>query len=525
MISIRSLLNPVLVIIIGLFTPMIFATTPADTLIMAFSIDELTTLDPAEIFEFAGLEYANNTYERLVEWDPNDVKKIKGQLAEKWEVSETGTLYTFTLKPNIVFASNQPITAADVAFSLQRAVYLNKGPASILTQLGLNATNAEKNIVALNDKTITIKIDKAYAQNFVLYCLSSPVAAIVEKNLVLKHQQQKDFGNQWLKTHFAGSGPYMLKNWKANELLSLHANPYYWQSKPKLPHVIIRHVKEASTQQLLLTKGDIDIARNLHAEQIKSLKNAKIIEAPKAWSIYLGLNQQNHYLKIPEVRLAIKYLIDYEGISQTLLKNQAIVHQGLIPKGIAGSFDKIAYQHNIEKAKEFLKAVNLEKGFSITLDTTQLELAAALQQNFAAANIKLNIIPGDAKQIFTKYRARQHDIFLGTWGTDYPDAHANASNLLYNPNNNDDSPLKTIAWRNSWYIPEIAPRVENALLEQDSNKRAKLYIDLQKEVLDDSPIIMMWQKTEVVATQPTITGFILGPISDTTTYKMVEKLP
>ena len=89
------------------------AETPADTLIQAWSIDDIITLDPAEIFEFTASEIAGNSYETLIGYDPKDVSDIFGKAAESWTISEDGKTISFTMREGRTFASGNPITAED----------------------------------------------------------------------------------------------------------------------------------------------------------------------------------------------------------------------------------------------------------------------------------------------------------------------------------------------------------------------------------------------------------------------------
>jgi len=95
-------------------------------------IDDLITLDPAEIFEFAGAEYAANTYDRLINYDVEDVSRIYGGIAESWKISDDGMTYLFKIRKGVTFASGNKLTADDVVFSLQRVIILDKSPAFIL---------------------------------------------------------------------------------------------------------------------------------------------------------------------------------------------------------------------------------------------------------------------------------------------------------------------------------------------------------------------------------------------------------
>src|SRR5689334_3635171 len=160
------------------------AETPADTLVEAFAIDDIISMDPGEAFELSTAEVTSNTYSLLVRLDMNDTSKIKGDLADSWTVSDDGLTYTFKLKPDLKFASGNPITAEDVAWSFERAVKLDKSPAFILTQFGLTGDNVAEKAKAVDPTTFTFTVDKAYAPSFVLNCLTATVASVVDKKLV-----------------------------------------------------------------------------------------------------------------------------------------------------------------------------------------------------------------------------------------------------------------------------------------------------------------------------------------------------
>ena len=112
-------------------------------------------MDPGEAFELSTAEMTSNSYSLLVRLDPNDTTKVVGDLAESWSVSDDGLTYTFKLKPDMKFASGNPITAEDVAYSFERAVKLDKSPAFILTQFGLNGDNVTEKAKAADAVTST----------------------------------------------------------------------------------------------------------------------------------------------------------------------------------------------------------------------------------------------------------------------------------------------------------------------------------------------------------------------------------
>jgi len=125
--------------------------------------------------------------------------------------------------------------------------------------------------------------------------------------------------------------------------------------------------------------------------------------------------------------------------------------------------------------------------------------------------------------VLTKYRARNHDIYIGQWGSDYWDPNSNAQNFTSNPDNSDASKIRTAAWRNSWNIPELTKQTDAALLEKDSAKRAEMYQTLQKEALDTSPYIMVYQQQEVAGVRGSVQNFRLGPSFDSNFVSNVTK--
>ncbi len=506
------------------------AGTPKDTLVMASKIDDIITLDPAEIFEFSGAEYAANAYDRLINYDVDNVSDIYGGVAESWDISEDGLTFTFKIRNGITFPSGNKLTADDVVFSLRRVIILDKSPAFILTQFGFTPDNIEQTIVKVDDNTVKLVIDKPYAPTFFLYCLTSTPGSVVDMKEVMAHEKDGDMGYGWLKTAYAGSGPYTLKSWKPSETLILDANQNYWGEKPKQKRVIIRHITESATQRLLLEKGDIDIARNLAPDDINGLagnSDIKIRKKAKGAVWYLGLNQKNQYLQKPEVRQAFKYLIDYKGMEQTILNGKATIHQAFLPKGFLGALEDTPFSLNVEKAKGLLKEAGLEEGFSVTMDTRNSEpttsMALAIQATLAQAGIKLEIIPGEGKQTLTKYRARNHDIYIGRWGPDYMDPHTNADTFARNPDNSDDAKSKPLAWRNAWDIPEMTKKADAAVLEKDAAKRGEMYLELQREHQQVSPFVIMFQDIEILGKRANVDGFVLGPSFDSNFYQFTTK--
>ena len=512
-----------------LATP-ILAQTPKDTVVMAKQIDDIISLDPAEAFEFSGVEVVGNVYDRLMEIDLANNNGLKLGLAESWSVTPDNLTYTFKLRPGLKFSSGNALTAADVVYSFQRAVVLNKSPGFILTQFGFDKDSVLQKVKAVDDTTLTIVVSKPFAPTFFLNCLTSGVASIVDTKVVKANEKAGDFGNEWLKANSAGSGAYTVRAYRPSEQYSLEANANWYLGAPKTKRVIVRHVVEPASQRLLLEKGDIDVARNLSKDQLTAVKtnpDIAIVQGDKGYILYLGLNTKNANFAKPEVREALKWLVDYGSIERNILEGTYKPHQAFLPQGFLGAITDKPYKFDPAKAKELLAKAGLANGFSVTMDVRSTnpipDIAQAIQANWAQAGIKLELIPGDGKQTLTKYRARTHDIYIGQWGPDYLDPHTNAETFAINENNGDDAKSKTLAWRNAWDIPDMTKTTQAAVLETDAAKRSATYGVLQRDHQKISPFVIMFQQIEVSAQRKGVAGWAIGPTSDTNLYAQITK--
>lgn len=511
--------------------PFASAETPANMLVIANRIDDITTLDPAESFEFAGSDVSRNVYQKLVNFDPMDLDAgYQPEIAESWTVSDDGATITFTIRSGLKFHSGNPVTAADVEFSLRRAVVLNKTPSFILTQFGFSADNVEQTIVA-DGNTVTIKTDKPYATSFVLNCLTSTIGGIVDMKTVMANEVDGDMGNNWLKTNSAGSGAYKLVSWKPNESVTLQSNPDFYLGAPAMERVIVRHVQESASQRLLLERGDIDMARNLNPEDIAGARGADgvvITDELRGRLMYLSFNQKHPELSKPEVRQAMKYLVDYEGMQNSFLNGQYTIHQNFLPRTFLGAVDENPFSLNIEKAKELLKSAGVPEGMVLNAGVREaqerIEIAQTFQNALAQVGIELKITVGTAKQILGEYRSRNLDVYIGAWGPDYPDPHTNAGTFAYNPDNSDAANATgLLAWRNSWDTGGLTEKVAAAVVENDRDVRTKMYADIQEQFRATSPFVVMFQKIEQTAQRDNVQNVNLGGATTAVSYWPITK--
>ncbi len=148
------------------------AATPKDTVVIAWQIDDIITFDPGEAYEISTQISAPTSTTACVRYEAEDLTKLVGGVAESWTVSPDAKTFTFKLRPNQKFESGAPVTADDMALSLQRVVLLDKTPAFLFTQLGWNKDNVKDLITAPDPGTLTFKITEDFAPSLVLNLMS-----------------------------------------------------------------------------------------------------------------------------------------------------------------------------------------------------------------------------------------------------------------------------------------------------------------------------------------------------------------
>jgi peptide/nickel transport system substrate-binding protein len=492
-----------------------FAATPKDQLVIAVNMSSMRGLDPNEINQLESAEVVANLYERLIVLPADDITKPTPGLAESWAVSEDGQTFTFKIRKGVTFHSGNALTAKDVEWSLRRLVKLGLAPSTDLRQWGFKEDNVDGLIRATDDFTVEVKTPEVWNSNLVLYSLASFSTSILDSKLLAQHDKGGDLGREVLQTSDAGSGPYSLKTWRANDILIADAFKDYWQGAPKMRRVILRHLPESATQRLQLEAGDVDVASRLSSSDLGSLdQGGKVViqKTPGFGFYYLALNQKDEILSNQKVREAFRYLIDYDGLAATVMKYYGIKQQSIIPVGLPGAIDDNPYKLDIEKAKQLLTEAGYPNGFSkvyyATPVTPEYEVAQSLQANAAKAGIKLDLQAGDH---IGKFRTREFEVFSARSGERLPDPHAVLQSYATNANNSDEAKLTGLnAWRTAWDVPkDIQKLVTAAAHETDQAKRAGLYTEINKAYLASSPaLVTSFQRTDARAVRKNVEGYV-----------------
>ncbi len=487
-----------------------------DTLVIGL-LDNVDSLDPAKSYVTTSWGMMSQTYETLVALNKDDVTQVVPQLAESWDISADGKTWIFHLRKDAAFSTGNPANADAVVFSLLRVIKLAYAPSWLISQFGIT----DQTISKIDESTVQITLDKVYAPSLFLSCLTIPVASIIDPS-VMEHDQNGDMGSTWLEEHSLGSNAYVLKERKRDTPTEyvMEANQYYQQSTKTFSRVIVKGIQDAGEQLSLLEQGDIDIAWNLQPFQTKqAMQNSQIeIMQTLAPQIdYLGMNITYAPLSKSEVRDAIRYAIDYDGLIKGILQGAAQKIQTFIPQGIIGYNPTILYNRDIAKAKQLLVDAGYPNGFDVELKcynfSPWIEIAMKVKKDLSEIGVNVTINQRTSEQLIAETWSDKRDfqMVLIFWMGDYFDPDAFAKGFAHSDSDGEDATIKLGAWWCHYVNKETSQLVDQAVLEVDSEKRQALYNIVTDMILDDGPFVILDSPLRVFGIRKEVAEFIGNP--------------
>jgi peptide/nickel transport system substrate-binding protein len=485
------------------------------TLVIGIDISDTITLDPVHQAQYTPPLTLAACYDTLLTLEPGDYINPKPALATKWERTPSGNGWRFTLRPNVKFASGAVMTAEDVKFSFDRLINSRDQ-----TQQYIKSVDR---VEIVDPHTVDFIMNAPKAP--VLSILCNPGCGIMEKAVLLKHgavsgpdAKAADKATSWLNGNSAGTGPYHLVRWEQNSQILLQRNPHHWRGEPVFERVIIRHLSDSAAQFLAVRRGDIQAAFNLIPEQIASLQgdaNVRVDKLPSLDFVYMALTQNpaaNPVLAKKEARHAIGYAIDYDGIIGSLCGGAATRPAHFLPIGVNGSTEQIAkeigFHQDLDKARKALQDAGVPDGFEFEIaygnaavaGVSYQVLAQKLQSDLARVGIRVKLNPMDQVNLRTIYTQGKMDGGVLTFWN--PPA---VSNDLW-----ASAVVERVAKRVGWTVPpEMTALVKQASEEEDLAAAAKLWVEWQRQVVDQANHFILFQPTYQIAVRNTLKKFPL----------------
>lgn len=449
----------------------------------------------------------------LVSLDPH--LNLTSDLAETWDVSDDGTVYTFHLRENAKFHDGRAVTAGDVVYSWERAASPELKSDTVLTYLGDIVGVREKyngqaqsirGLKIIDEKTLQVTIDAP--KPYFLLKLTYATAFVVDKANV-------EMGEEWVRQP-NGTGPYKLMEWKSFEYIAYEANQNFYLGAPSIPYVLVKLY--AGDGVRLYETGEVDLT----GVGLYSAERMLNPEEPLNMQLLAGVNLCTGYVVFDttqppfddvNVRKAFSMAFDRQRYIEVLLRGLALPAKGLYPPGLPGfDYNLRGLPYDPEGARELLQQskyggnmpeiVYTSSGIGSYVSGSVSAMVEMWEQELG---VKIKIENIEFNYYYEQIYSGNHgQIFGGGWCADYADPENFADVLFHSQSAQNHS---------GYSNPELDTLLEAARIEQDVTKRIAMYQQAEQIIVDDAPVLFTTHSLSFELVKPYVKGFVFTPIS------------
>ena len=476
------------------------------------------TLDPHITTDATSAQIIVEVFGGLVTIDPD--LEIVPDLAESWNVSGDGTVYTFNLRPDAKFHDGSQVTAHDVKWSLERATNpLTESPVAdqylgdivgVKEKLDGVATNIS-GVRVIDDHTIEMTIDEA--KSYFLAKLTYPTA------FVLDQENVEASPRNWFREP-NGTGPFRLQEYRVGETLVLGRNEHFHLGPPML--VEVEFILSGGTSMLMYENDEIHVAGVGLADldRLNDPSNELFPElktAPASFSVnYIGLNVNEPPLDDVKVRQALNYAIDKQEIASIVLGDLVEPADGILPPNFPGYHEGVeGYTYDPERARQLLGESkygdDLENIPPITITTpgsfganVSLDMEVILQMWERNLGITAEFQQTEFATFLKDLHKGRFQMFDIGWIADYPDPENFLDILFHSESSNNHTHYSN---------PQVDELLIKARVETDTQARYALYNEAEQMILDDAPWVPLWFDGESkLLVKPNVHDYLLPPL-------------
>lgn len=474
------------------------------------------TLDPAGSgFNRYSINATWNVYDRLVTFGSQklpdgtemyDYYKVVPQLAESYSVSPDGKAITFVLRKNAVFHDGSPITAADVKWSLDRAVAL---PAS-RGQLSTGSMTKPEQFVVVDDHTIRVTTEQA--DRFTLPNLAVLFPAIINSKLAQANATAADpWAADWLKSNTAGSGPFQIESYEVGQqIVFKRFDKWTGGKQPGVGRIVFQVVPAAASRRAAAERGSADIVLDLPPRDVANLMAAKKVKISGVpWTNgfqFLGMNQQMKPFDNVNVRRAIASAVPYKAMFDNVIYQRGLpLFGGKNAEAASTQWPTpLPYDTDLEKAKKYLADAGMPQGFETTFSFDMAQAATAepiavlLQESLAKIGIKVTINKVPSGQLGSLLQNKEVPFFFEQSG-----AWLNDPDYFFRVFYQGESRWNYGSYKN----PEMIEAVKQARFEGDKAKYDVLVKKMITLAMTDVPLVLLWSPYLDVVLGPKLGGY------------------
>ena len=505
----------------------------------------LTSLDPAFCRNRYTIWMDNHVFNGLVQI--NDSLKVIPCIAQRWDVSADGLLYTFHLRSDVYFHDDphfaggvgRKAVASDFVYSFGRLI--DPKVASSGSWIFSDKVEGKNSFMAPNDSTFNIRLRQPFAP--FLSMLTAQYCSVVPKEVV-------EFYGKDFRSHPIGTGPFKFKYWKEGEVLVLLKNEKYWEKDnkgnhlPYLDAIKASFIADKQTSFLEFIKKKLDFLNDIDGSYRDDIltKSGKVTQkykgkfvlntAPYLNTMYLGILVDTNLaivkkspLKILKVRQAINYAIDRQKMMKYLRNSMGTPgYEGFIPEGMPGFSKNVnGYTYDPEKARQLLAEAGFPDGKNlpeISLATTvgYRSLIEYVQGQLDRIGIKTNVEITQGASLRELVSKNGINFFYGQWIADYPDGE-NYLSVFYSKNKIPFGPNYT-----GFNNKKFDALFEQTYHEKNDAARYALYQQMDELVMEQSPVVVLYYDKLVNLYQNNISGYSLNG-QNLLVLKRVKKAP
>jgi oligopeptide transport system substrate-binding protein len=449
--------------------------------------------------------------------------QVKPDIAQSWDKTADGKIYTFHLRQDAKFQDGKPVTAADFKYSWERA--LNPATQSLTAGTYLNDivgagdilsgnTTQLNGVKVLNDYTLEVNINTPIP--YFLDKMAYPTAFVVDRTNI------QAGSNWWQQPN--GTGPFKLKQWQADQLLILERNDNYYGEKAKLSQVVFKLYSGGSMQ--LYQTGDVDVAyigaayMGLVTDPTNTVSKELAVFPELSFS-YLGFNTTKPPFDDVKVRQAFSYAVDKNRVLTLSVNNIVSVANGILPPGMPGyNVNLQGFTFDAEKAKQLIA----ESKYGDVSNLPPIILTTGGWGNGISGlvggiieewrrNLGVEVTIRQLEPEVYSYMLNQEkdEIYEFGWIADYPDPQDFLDVLFHTGNQNNIG---------GYSNTQLDSLLEQAATEPDSTTRFKMYQDAEQIIIRDAAVLPLYFGRSYVLIKPYVQGYALSPLG----YALLNKV-
>jgi peptide/nickel transport system substrate-binding protein len=492
-------------------TPNAPTTPAADDGFLYVAQQLVGTIDPAQIKDETEVLTAINLYDPLFYPDvANDSMAPVPFVAESFTVDDSAKVYTIKVRNDITFQSGNKLKAADVAYSMERMIAINKGFAWLWSTV---LEDAE----VKDDTTVVFTLKNPYAP----FISTLTQLFIVDSELLKANKAAGDFGDNgdygmaYISEHAAGSGPYKLVKWDRQSFLDFEAFEGYWRGwkDNQVKKAQMLTITEEATVKTLLVSGEADMIHQWLAvsayQELKTASGVVVEEDPSAKLQYFPMNMQKAPTDDINVRKAIAYAIDYTTALEDILGN-SVAAAGAVPVVVPGASENVKpVTRDLEKAKAALAASKyagkeIKVSFMYLGDNAQQrQFAQLVAANLSEIGITVEQMPVSWAQV-TEAAVKPETTANLTVISDslkYPHVDSHTYGIYHS---SAKSSYRSMSWFVDAEVDEILTNARKAATEEE---QMSLYKKSQELVTAQFPAVYLANPTHYLAYRDYVKGY------------------